>query len=166
MYLLLKKLLCKSREMKEIRCSFKPHKSSISKDPGGNWFDKHPFEVLAKERIPSKHPSTTGLPYRALGSCPAEQGRKSLLPQTVRAHRATAGTISDLRSLDCKTSPPESLCSPSQQRNRKQRSDTETLFLKPAGKTQTKPLLNPGCGRTDQNQPVMRPWMTNTREIC
>lgn len=68
------KCSAKSREMKAIRCSFKPHKGSISKDPGGNWFDKHPFRVLTKERVPSKHPGTTRWPYRASGSCPAEQG--------------------------------------------------------------------------------------------
>ena len=79
------KCSAKSREMKAIRCSFKPHKGRVSKDPGGNWFDKHPFRVLAKERVPSKHPATTRLPYRASGSCPAEQGRKLLLPQGVRA---------------------------------------------------------------------------------
>lgn len=64
----------KSRKMKAIRCSFKPHKGSVSKDPGGNWFDKHPFRVLAKERVPSKHPGTMRWPYKASGSCLAEQG--------------------------------------------------------------------------------------------
>lgn len=74
------KCSAKNREMKVIRCSFKPHKGSVSKDPGGDWFDKHPFRVLAKERVPSKHPGTTRLPCRAAGSCPAEPGQKLFLP--------------------------------------------------------------------------------------
>lgn len=159
------KCSAKSGEMKVIRCSFKPHKGSVSKDPGGNWFDKHPFSVLAKERIPSKHPGTTRLPYRASGSCPAEQGQKLLLPRRVRAYQATAGTMSDLCSLDCKTSPPGSLRSSNQQRNRQQTSNMENLFRNPAAKTQTKPLLNPGHRRTDQNQPPMRPQRANAKEI-
>lgn len=54
---------------------------------------------------------------------------------------------------------------PNQQRKRQQSSNTENFFQKLAGKTQIKASLNPGQGRTDQNQPPMRPQRANTREI-
>lgn len=101
--------------MKVIRCSFKPHKGSVSKDPGGNWFDKHPFRVLAKENIPHKQPGTALFLYRPTGSCPAERGRTLLLPQGVRAPRDMAGTMTDLHYVDCKTLPPGSLHSLNQE---------------------------------------------------
>lgn len=95
--------------MEVIRCLFKLHKGSISEDPGGNWFDKHPFGALAKDSVPCKHPSTTLFPYRPTGSCPAEQAQKLLLAQEVTALHALAGIMTDLRSFGCKTSPPGSL---------------------------------------------------------
>lgn len=78
-----------------------------------------------------------------------------------------AEIMSDFCSLDCKTSSPGSLHSLNQQRNRQQRSNMENFFqngLAKPSKTQTKLLLNPGRGRTDLNQPLMRPWRANARE--